>query len=66
MRINSDLVRLKLAEQNMSLKELAQKTGLSPQSISTILNRGTCFPRNAGKIARSINIEESEIINPEC
>lgn len=62
MRIRSDLIRLEMAKKNLKIKDIADRTGISSQSISTILNRQTCYPANAGKIARALEIDEDAII----
>ena len=51
-----------LAERSMTKSELAEKSGLSRQSISTLIKRGTCEPRTAGKLAAALGISVDEII----
>ena len=62
MRINTNLILLEMARKNIKAKDLAAAAGLSPQSLSTILNRKTCYPRNAFKIAQALNLDENTII----
>lgn len=62
MKLDVTKIALLLAERGMSKKELAEKSGLSRQSLSTITTRGTCTPRNAGKIAIGLDVHVSEIV----
>lgn len=61
MKINTNKVILLLAEKEMSKSELAQKSGISRQNLSTILGRGSCSPKTAGKIAKGLGIPVSEL-----
>lgn len=51
-----------LAEKGMSKSELAEKCGVSRQNISTILGRGTCEPKTAGKLAAGLGVTVAEIV----
>lgn len=62
MKIRRDKINILLAEQGMTKAELAAITGVSRQNISTIINRGTCEPRTAGKLADGLGVPVSEII----
>lgn len=65
MRIDVNKIKLFLAEREMNRTELASACGLSRQSISTILTRGTCEPKTAGKIAKGLGIPVAEIMKVE-
>ena len=65
MKINSFQINAQLARKNMTRIELAKKSGILPQNISTIINRGSCEPRTAGKIARALNVDVEDLIVKE-
>lgn len=50
-----------LAERGMTKAELAARSGVSRQQISTIMGRGTCAPKTAGKLAAGLGIPVAEI-----
>lgn len=58
------IVRI-LAEREMTKSELAEKSGLSRQNISTIIGRGTCEPKTAGKLAVGLGVSVEEIMKEE-
>lgn len=51
-----------LAEQGLTKSEFATRSGVSRQQISTIMGRGTCSPRTAGKLAVGLGISVMEIM----
>ena len=55
------IVRI-LAERGMSKCELATRSGVSRQQISTIIGRGTCAPKTAGKLAVGLGVSVAEIM----
>lgn len=55
------IVRI-LAEKGMTKAELAVRSGVSRQQISTIIGRGTCAPKTAGKLAAGLGITVGEIM----
>ena len=62
MKINALKILLLLAEQQMTKTDLAGRSGVSRQNISTILGRGTCAPQTAGKLAKGLGVKMEEII----
>jgi len=62
--MNIDAIRIEriLAETGATKSALAEKCGLSRQSVSTIVRRGTCEPRTAGKLAAGLGVSVSDII----
>lgn len=65
MRINSFRIHAQLARQNMTQTELAKRAGTTRQAMSTLIRRGSCEPRTAGKIAAALNIDVEELIIKE-
>lgn len=55
------IIRL-LAEQGLTKSELAARSGVSRQNVSTIIGRGTCSPKTAGKLAAGLGISVAEIM----
>lgn len=62
MKISVKKIEAMLAQRQMTKTMLAENCGLSRQNISTILLRGTCEPRTAGKIAAGLGVPLAEII----
>lgn len=61
MNINSEKVEMLLAQQGMTKASLSEKCGISRQHISTIVKRGTCEPKTAGKLAAGLGVTIEEI-----
>lgn len=55
-----------LADRGMTKAALAIQCGVSRQSISTIVRRGTCEPRTAGKLAAGLGVGVAEITKKEA
>lgn len=66
MTINTHRIELKLAERGLTKADLAGRTGISRQSISTIIRRGTCEPKTAGKLAAGLGVPVADIIREEA
>lgn len=62
MRIDVNKVKIILAEREMTRSALAALCGISRQNISTILTRGTCEPKTAGKLAKGLGIPVDELV----
>ncbi len=62
MEINSRVIALAMARNQITQAELAQRSGISRPSVSTILTRGSCSIVNAGKLAKALNLDVSEIV----
>lgn len=65
MRINSFRINAQLARQGMTQSELAKKAGMTRQATSTLIRRGSCEPRTAGRIARALNVDVEDLIVKE-
>lgn len=66
--MNIDKIRIEmiLAEQGITKAELSSRCGVSRQNISTIVRRGTCEPKTAGKLAAGLGVPVSEILAREA
>ena len=62
MTINTRYIEQILAERGMTRTALAASCGISRQSISTIIRRGTCEPKTAGKLAAGLGVPVADII----
>ena len=62
MNIIREKVDYLLAVQALTQAELAVRSGISPQSLSAVLRRGTCEPRTAGRLAAGLGVPVQEII----
>ena len=62
MKIDATKIKIMLAERGMTRAALAAMCGISRQNISTILTRGTCEPKTAGKLANGLNVSVAEIV----
>ena len=56
MNIKRGCIETVLAVRKMTKAELAAKCGISRQNISTIIRRGTCEPKTAGKLAEGLGV----------
>lgn len=62
MRIDVNKIIRLLAEQEMTFSELSLRSTVSRQSISTIVRRGSCIPKTAGRIAAGLGVPVAEIM----
>lgn len=66
MTINAKRIETLLAERGMTKAALSDRCGISRQNVSTIIRRGTCEPRTAGKLAAGLGVSVAEIIDKEA
>ena len=62
MTISTKRIETILADKRMTKTALADLCGVSRQSISTLLRRGTCEPRTAGKLAEGLGVPLNDIL----
>ena len=62
MKLNVMKILKLLAERGMTKSELANRAGVSRQQISTIVGRGSCTPKTAGKLAAGLGVSVDEIV----
>lgn len=65
MILNTPFIEIRIAELKITKATLANRSGISRQNISKILQRGTCEPRTAGKLACGLNLCVNEIVKSE-
>ena len=66
MTINTQRIELMLAERGLTKAALAESCGISRQNVSTIIRRGTCEPKTAGKLAAGLGVPVADIIKEEA
>lgn len=62
VNISSMKIETILAKRGMTKKALADACGISKQNVSTIIRRGTCEPRTAGKLAAGLGVLVTDIM----
>ncbi len=65
MKLNQHSILIEMARNGLTQAALATNIGLTPQYLGQVLKRGDCSPVTAGKIARGLNIDVTEIIFSE-
>lgn len=62
MTINTQRIETMLAERGLTKAAYATNCGISRQNVSTIIRRGTCEPKTAGKLAAGLGVPVADII----
>lgn len=62
MQLNKQKVMLFMAKQELSIADLAERYGVTKQRMSYILNCSKVRPETAGKLARVLKVDVTEII----
>lgn len=65
MKINSTKLELLTAQKGLTLGQLAELSGITRQSISTIKLRGTCMAKTLVKLASALGIDPADLIAEE-
>lgn len=66
MRLDRTQLDIAIANAGVpSYRQLAQRVGCSAQNLSVILNRGSCKPATAGKIAAALGVSVESIVRKE-
>lgn len=65
MTINANRIETMLAERGLTKSALATACGISRQNVSTIIRRGTCEPKTAGKLAAGLGVSVTDILKVE-
>ena len=63
MKISAQKLELLLAQKQMTTGELAKRSGLCRQNISTIRRRGTCMPVTLAKLAKGLGVNPDDVID---
>lgn len=62
VRIDVQKIEAMLARDCVTRTEVSKRSGISRQSVSCILQRGTCSTVNAGRLARALGVDVTEIM----
>ena len=62
MKLNTAKIDILLAKKIWTKTMLAEKCGVARQNISSVLVRGICEPKTAGKIAAALEVDVESII----
>lgn len=62
MRLNETKMQIKMGEQEMNIRMLAEKSGVSRQTISCIKAGKSCSPVVAYKLAEALGMSMEEIL----
>lgn len=62
MRLNRNKVYLLMAKGLITQTILADKAGISRQTMSAVMNGRNCRPELLGKISKALGVEPEEII----
>ena len=65
MKIDKGKLRVSMARAQLCRSEVAEKAGLSVNTVGGALSRGSCKPATAGKIAMALGVDVTEIIKTE-
>lgn len=66
MKINSNIVRLKMLEKGFNVKEMAKRTDLAYATISRVLNSPNEYSyKTIAKISKVLNCSPADIIRNE-
>lgn len=65
MIINDEKFEIALANSGLTITEAATRAGLTRQRFYAILNQKRVTPRAAGKVARALGVNVTEIIETE-
>ena len=63
MKLNVLAIKRLMANQQLTGVELSKRSGISRQSISTILARGSCSIINVGRLANALQVDIEAIVN---
>ena len=56
MKLNVRTIKILMAENGLTGVDVSKLSGISRQSISNILSRGTCSNKSAGMLASALNV----------
>ena len=65
MRINRKTLVCLMLEKDMNINQLAEKSGISRGTISSIKSGKSCTDSTVGKIAKALNVPVEQLIDLE-
>ncbi len=61
MILKSGVIESILAERGLTKKAFSELCGISANNVSTVIRRGTCEPRTAGRLAKGLGVDIADI-----
>jgi lambda repressor-like predicted transcriptional regulator len=65
LKLSKRKILIILAKRGLSLRRLAELTGIHENNLCQMLNRRSCRPASAGRIAAALGVSVEEIIEDE-
>lgn len=65
MLISKQRIQFLMAKQKLTATALAERIGMKPQNLSSILGRGSCKPVTAARVAEGLGVDVTEIMKEE-
>ena len=65
IKLDGRKINIELARNEMSVSQLSAETGINRASITAIRKGGQCKTQTAGKIARALGVDITEILADE-
>ena len=65
MKISTQRIEVLMLEKGLTLTALAERSGISRQSLGTIRRRQTCQIATAAKLCKGLDCDTHDIIPPE-
>lgn len=62
MKINTKTFNVLLAKRQLSITDLAEKSGISKTTLHNIKNGAYAIPKTVGKISEALNVDVTELI----
>ena len=62
MTIKTNCVEIRMGELGLTRKALAERCGIKPQNLSTIIKRGTAGPKTVLRLAAGLGVNPEDII----
>lgn len=62
MRLNKNKVSLLMAKLLINQATLADKAGISRQTLSAVMNGRNCRPELLGKLSKALGVEPEDIV----
>ena len=62
MGLDRDKINVAMARKSYNIARLAEACGVSPQRMRTILNSRKVSPATAGRLAKALGVDVTEII----
>ncbi len=63
MKVNKRKLEIAMARAELNRNQLAEKANIPLPTICTAVRRGTCKPATAGRIAKALGVDVTEIID---